>query len=273
MAVTTADDLTSGARTILRDFPLYFEVDVGPLNTLTIRLPHPLIMSTSLQVYLTPAPTEAVPAPVTVVTDAWQLDDRNGLLKLTEAADLGKRCLVAGYHYTWFSDSDLGFHVSKTINEMTYSGAHTFDNMLPAQYDVIMLGGVIQALWSLAMELSLDIDVSTPEGMFIPARQRYQQVLQMLQNYEQQYHDKAAMLNMGLGALEIFRLRRVAYMTGRFVPVYQDREFDDPTPPDRLYPPIPEGVSPTRTASEDVVEAITAGSTIYHRDSVEEFEW
>ena len=52
----------------------------------------------------------------------------------------------------------------------------------------------------------------------------------MLQNYEAQYHDKAAMLNMGLGALEIFRLRRVAYMTGRYVPVYQDREFDDPTP-------------------------------------------
>ena len=54
--------LTSGARTILRDYPLYFEVDVGPLNTLTIRLPHPLIMSASLQVYLT---TTADP-PVTV---------------------------------------------------------------------------------------------------------------------------------------------------------------------------------------------------------------
>ena len=172
MAATTAEDLTAGARTVLRDFPLYFEVEVGPLNTLTIRLPHPLIMSSSLQVYLTPAPTVSVPEPVTVLTSAWQLDDRNGLLKLTEAADLGKRCLVSGYHYTWFSDSDLGFHVSKVVNEMTHSGTCTFNNFLPVQYDVIMLGGVIQALWSLAMELSLDIDVSTPEGMFIPARQR-----------------------------------------------------------------------------------------------------
>ena len=55
---------------MLRDFPLYFEVEVGPLNTLTIRLPHPLIMSSSLQVYLTPAPTVAVPAPVTVLTSS-----------------------------------------------------------------------------------------------------------------------------------------------------------------------------------------------------------
>lgn len=46
-------DLTSGARTILRDYPMYFEVDAGPLNVLTVRLPHPLIMSSSLQVYLT----------------------------------------------------------------------------------------------------------------------------------------------------------------------------------------------------------------------------
>ena len=68
MAVTTADDLTSGARTFLRDYPQYFEVDVGPLNTLTIRLPHPLIVPV-VPGLSTPAPTEAVPAPVTVVTD------------------------------------------------------------------------------------------------------------------------------------------------------------------------------------------------------------
>jgi hypothetical protein len=266
--MATVAEITAGARTVLRDHPLYFEVDQGPLNVLTIRLPHPLIMSSSLQVYL----TTAADPPVTTLTTEWQLDDRNGLLKLTNPADLGKRCLVAGYHYTWFSDADLGFYVSKVVNEMTYSGAD-FDNFLPAQRDVIMLGGVVNALWSLSMELALDIDVSTPEGMFIPARQRYQQVQQMLQFYERQYQDKASMLNMGLGALEVFKLRRVAYMTGRYVPVYQEREFDDPFPPDRLYPAIPEGVPPSPAGSDDVIEAITAGSVFYHQDSVEESEW
>ena len=263
------DELTSGARTYLRDYPIYFEVDEGPLNVLTIRLPHPLIMKSALQVYLT---TTADP-PVTSLTTSWQLDDRNGLVKLNNSTDLGKRCLVAGYHYTWFSDSDLGFYLSKSVNEMTYSGSYSIDTMLPAQRDVVMLGGVVNALWSLAMELSLDIDVSTPEGMFIPARQRFTQVLQMLQSWEKQYADKAAMLNMGLGALEVFRLRRVAYMTGRYVPVYQEREYDDPFPPDRLYPPIPEGVPPSaRAADDDVIEMLTMGSVRYnHPDSVEEF--
>ena len=136
-----------------------------------------------------------------------------------------------------------------------------------------MLGGVVHALWSLSMELMLDIDVSTPEGMFIPARQRFAQVQQMLGVYEAEYQSKAAMLNMGLGALEIFRLRRVALMTGRYVPVYQEREFDDPRPPDRLYPAIPAGVPPSPNAGDDVIEAITAGSVIYHQDVVEEFDW
>jgi hypothetical protein len=81
--------------------------------------------------------------------------------------------------------------------------------------------------------------------MFIPERQRFTQVIQMLQNYESEYNNKAAMLNMGLNSLDQSRLRRVAKMTGRFVPVYIDREFDDPRPPERLYPAIPEGSQST----------------------------
>jgi hypothetical protein len=231
---TTMDTLTSGARNYLRDFPQYFEVDAGVLNVLTVRLPHPLVSPTSLQVYI------GSPA---VVTTAWELDERAGLLKLTQSTDLHKPLVVAGYHYTWFSDADLAFHVGKSVHEVSYGSDLT--EFQPVHYDVVMLGGVISALWSLAMELSLDIDVSTPEGMFIPARQRFTQVVQMLQNFETEYNNKAAMLNMGLNSLDQSRLRRVAKMTGRFVPVYIDREFDDPRPPERVYPAIPEGVQST----------------------------
>ena len=265
--MTATSDIVAGARTLLRDYPIYFEIDEGPLNVLTIRLPHPLISPSTVQVYV----TNTEEPPVTAVTTAWQLDERNGLLKLTTTDALGQSVIVSGYHYTWFADADLIFHAKKVINEMTYGGTD-LDCFLPAQLDVIMLGAVVHALWSLAMELSLDIDVSTPEGMFIPARQRFAQVMQMIQYFEGQYTSKAAMLNMGLGALEVYRLRRIAYMTGRYVPVYQEREFDDPTPPDRLYPAIPAGVPPSAQPSSDVIEAITAGSVIYHQDTVEEGE-
>ena len=257
--MTTAAEMASSARTYLRDYPTYFEVDQGPLNVLTVRLPHPLVSSDSLQVYLTDT---SLPTPVTTLTAAWELDGRNGLLKLNDPAALNKRVLVAGYHYSWFTDEELTFHLGKVIHEMEYGGTD-LDDMAQVQLDVIALGGTVHALWSLAMELSLDIDVSTPEGMFIPARQRYSQVLQMAQYWEGQYETKAAMLNMGLGALEQFRLRRVAYMTGRYVPVYKDREFDDPRPPERIYPPIPEGGH-----SEDNPDSVYEEITVYNREEI-----
>jgi hypothetical protein len=245
---TTAADLTAGARNYLRDFPQYFEVDAGTLNVLTVRLPHPLIAPASLQVYLNV--TTGGTTTSTLTTD-WQLDERAGLLKLTQPADLNKQLVVAGYYYTWFSDADLEFHVGKAVHEMSYGS--DLSSFQPVHYDVVMLGGVISALWSLAMELSLDIDVSTPEGMFIPARQRFTQVIQMLQNYEAEYNNKAAMLNMGLNSLDQSKLRRVAKMTGRYVPVYVDREFDDPYPPERLYPAIPDGSQPTDVEVIDIL--------------------
>ena len=51
--MTTAAEMASTARTYLRDYPQYFEIDEGPLNVLTVRLPHPLVSTESLQVYIT----------------------------------------------------------------------------------------------------------------------------------------------------------------------------------------------------------------------------
>lgn len=237
--MTTTAEMAAGARTMLRDFPKYFEISEGPLNVLTIRLPHPLISGSSLQVYT--VNTIADP-PTNVLTKEWQLDERNGLLKFTDSSHLGKTVVVAGYHYVWFSDGDLTFHTNQVLGEMLYGNSETLDTLSEVQAEVISIGAVVHALWSLSIELALDIDVSTPEGMFIPAHQRYTQVVAMMQYWEGKFNEKAGSLNMGLGALEQFRLRRVSYTTGRYVPVYQDREFDDPRWPKRLYPVIPEGV-------------------------------
>jgi hypothetical protein len=260
--MATVEEMTAGARVMLRDYPTYFEIDEGPLNVLTIRLPHPLVSGNTLQVYVTTPNVDPVD---TALTDKWTLDDRNGLLKLTEETALGKQVLVAGYHYSWFSDSDLSFHVGQVFNEIIYNSDLSLDNLQPVVMQVVMMGGVVHALWSLAMELSLDIDVSTPEGMFIPARQRFNQVLQTMQYWENQYQQNAAMLNIGLNAIEIFRLRRIAWMTGRYVPVYREREFDDPRPPERLYPPIPYGGPRNRAGEvEDVIEQWTMASLAAH---------
>lgn len=239
--MTSVAELTVSARAMLRDFPKYFEISEGPLNVLTIRLPHPYITPSALQVYVSTTNTATPPVTTTALTTAWDLDERNGLLKMTDETFLGKPITVAGYHYVWFADADLVLSVQNVLNEMLYNHEGGVDSLSDVEAEVIAMGAVVRSLWSLSIELALDIDVSTPEGMFIPAHQRYSQVVQMMQQWEGEFNTRAASLNMGLGALEIFQLRRVSYLTGRYVPVYRNREFDDPRWPHRLYPAIPDG--------------------------------
>jgi hypothetical protein len=137
---------------------------------------------------------------------------------------------------------------------MTFYDDLNLKALIPAQAEIVMLGTVVHALWSLQLELMLDIDVYTPEGMNIPARQRFTQVMQMMQYFENEYSSKAGLMGMGLEALTQFRLRRVAYTTNRFVPVYKDREVNAPRPPERIYPPIPEGGPQSQAV--DVIEDI-----------------
>ena len=259
----TVAAIAATARAMLRDFPQFFETEVGPLNTLTIRLQHPLIQAASLQVYVATPPVPPATDYVSTLTTAWQLDDRNGLLKLTDAALLNKRVLISAYHYTWFADSDLLMAANQAAEEVVYTSGGDTGNINGIYTEVTAMAAVIRSLWSLATELSLDIDVSTPEGMYIPARQRYQQVMQMMQYWEGEYTTRAESLNIGLGALEQFTLRRVAYLTGRFVPVYKTREIDDPRYPQRIYPPIPDGTmgDPSKGGDLDDVIDITEALT------------
>lgn len=256
-------EMTHGARALLRDFAIFFEAEQGPLNNLTIRLEHPYVAQ-ALQVYITDVMTDPE-NPVTTLTSAWELDERNGLLKLTDASAQGKRVLVAGFHYKWFTDSDLARHVSDVIAEFTYDTGGDASSLTDVEAEVATLGAVVRALWSLCTELSLDIDVSTPEGMFIPAHQRFNQVWQMMQHWEQQYTDRAASLNVGLGKLEIFNLRRVSRLTNRYVPMYVDRELDDPYWPQRVYPAIPDLVmgAPAEYDAIEVAESYKAGGRYY----------
>jgi len=249
--------MTYRSRELLRDFPIYFEAEQGPLNTLTIRLEHPYV-SQALQVFITDVTADPI---VSTATTAWELDERNGLLKLTDPSFIGKRVLIAGYHYKWFTDSDLQGHVGDVVSEFTYDTSNGAEDLSDVEADVAAMGAVTRALWSLSIELALDIDVSTPEGMFIPAHQRYAQVTAMMQHWEQQYTDRAASLNVGLGKMEIYRLRRVAKLTNRYVPVYKDREIDDPTRPDRVYPTIPDlgGESHADIDVFDVAESYRQG--------------
>lgn len=244
--------LVNDTRSLLRDFPQFFEADLGPVNVSTIRLPHPLVDGDTLQVFVSPQPgilaNNNEQVSISEIPDSdWVLDSRNGLLKFTSAAHAGKRVFVSGYYYTWFLNEDLVKHIVVVTDEHMmgrYAVSDMAKNQIsPVELDLIAIGSVVRAIWSLLTEFSTDIDVSSPEGIFIPARQRFQQLWQMLQHWESIYSDRTKQLNVGLGNIDIFTLRRQSYMTNRYVPVYKGREYDDHNPPVRVYPQIPDGTT------------------------------
>jgi len=236
--------IATSARNMLRDFPQFFEVDLGPLATSTIRLPHPNVDHDSLSVYAAPVigpnTTDQHFMMTPVPGDNWVLDSRNGLLRFTGSEYQGQRIFVAGYYFEWFLTEDLEFNASLVVSEHFFQRTDTdLSTVSAVELDVIAIGTVVRALWALITDFSTDIDVNSPEGMFIPARQRFQQVWQMLQHWEGIYTDRIKSLNVGLSNIDIFNLRRVSKTTGRFVPTYVDREYDDYDPPTRVYPHIP----------------------------------
>jgi hypothetical protein len=251
-------DILIGARNMIRDFPVYFENEQGPLRTLTVRLEHPYVSSQTLQVFSTDFSDPENPA-TTEVTD-WTLDDRNGLVKLPDPQYLDKRVLVAGHHYTWFTDADLLMHTTDVLQEFLYeSNRNDVSDLSGVEVETLKIGTVVRALWSLMCELALDIDVSTPEGMFIPARQRFQQVQSLMVTWEKKFEEMKSSLGMGLGKLEIFHLRRTAKLTNRYVPMYKERELEDPFWPERVFPSIPDLITEgDERTSLDVIE-VTEG--------------
>lgn len=170
--------IASDARNLLRDFPKYFEqVFVPPMRS-TLKLSHPLV--TNLTVV-----NRATGTPITA-EGSYAVDERNGLLRLLTTGDLDTTypsgITVGGYFYEWFLPKDLEFHARFVANEhMMSRGSNTTVADLPAvELNVIAMGTVVQALWSLLSEFATEYDVINPEGISVPVRQRFQQVMQLL---------------------------------------------------------------------------------------------
>lgn len=226
-------ELATKVRYKLRDFGHYFEVPYTAAPIYTLRLPHPLVEPDTFVVWLPDG---------TIVSTGWTLDARNGIVKISDPNVFADGVGCSGYFYEWFLNEDLEYAAGVTSNQHLYDrGDQTADDFAPVECDAIATGAAMGALWSLAAELAVDIDVSQPEGVMIPASQRFRQVIEMATSYGLQYKAEAAMLGVGLDKIEQFWLRRTAYLTNRYVPIIKGREVDDPRWPTRVLLPIPAG--------------------------------
>jgi hypothetical protein len=245
--MTTIAEVAAAARHHLRDFPEFFTMTTENSGR-TYKLPHRNVIASSLVVRT----QVGVNTPVDLVAGTnYNVDERNGYLRLTAAPTASSTLLIEGYYYQWLLDEDLTFAagiaermITSNLNGISLGGVS------PVVADVISIACVVEALWSLAAEFSRDIDVSHPEGVHIPASERYRQIMPLLQYWSSEYEKRARALNIGLERIEQFTLRRISRTTNMLVPIWQARELGDSAPSTRHFPPIDPGIIPLETPDE-----------------------
>lgn len=210
----------------LRDKQISFEATAtGDSNFTVFDLPVPNVRASDLVVMV-----DAVV--LTIVTD-YTVEEAEGVVRFTVAPTNGDSIYVGGYHYAAFTDTEISTFVSTAFGQHTHGRVNEFDvawtyTDLPAveEYLVAVLA-VIQGLWVLATDESRDVDILVPDGVTIPENQRFQKVLTLIQARTAEYDDLAMKLGVGLGRIQQSDLRRVSLQTGRLIPLYKPREYDE----------------------------------------------
>lgn len=220
----------------------------------------------------------------TIPPDDYTLDSRDGILDLDTAPDEGVTIMVEGTTTGLFTDTELGLYLHDALLQHTHGATTrvryrdtdgfvryserpvTLENLPEVEELLVVILATVEALWALSTDASTDIDVSTAEGTFVGRSQRYAQIRSQIDVLTEKYLDLSQQLNVGLHRIEVTNLRRVSRLTGRLVPLYVEREFDDYSWPERIIPPIDSQHSERDTGVLDddvsVVDfTITAGDT------------
>ena len=233
----SVETIVAAARVHLRDTERFFQATVTRNSdaSMTFKLPHPNVVERGLVVQLVgSSASQSLATPEDFVLDA-----RNGLIRLNEVPPDG-HLNVEGYYHQWFTADDMEYFARQiVIQHAHHVSSFSFEELPLAEADLMALGTVVEALWSLVLELARDIDLNTPEAVSLPLSQRYNQVMSALGAFENEYKTRAEALNVGLYRIEMFTLRRISLTTGRYVPIFRGREFDDASPPTRVFLPIP----------------------------------
>lgn len=191
-----------------------------------------------------------------LVSSDYTLDAVNGVFTLDTVLTTDYQLVVEGNSFGLFSDDEIkGFlhdallqHTNSATDTVRYRDemgfikyaryAITLDNLPEIEEVLVALLASIEALWALSTDASTDIDVHTSEGTFVPRSQRYSQLVSQISILTEKYRSLCAQLNVGLYRIEMSTLRRVSKTTGRLVPVYTPREYDEATMPVRVLPEI-----------------------------------
>lgn len=233
--MTTVPDLINRARLEIGDRAIAFnEEAVGDGRTRRYQLSvRPLSSDTAVRVFVDGAPVRLLAG------EDYTIDYEQGSITFRDAPAAGALIETTGSAYRYFSDVDWTTYVSTALVQHLHGRADlTAANLPPVEDYPVALLAVTEALYTLLNDAAFDIDIFTPEGVNIPRHQRYEQLNEMLVTRLMQYNLLSSALNVGLYRLETHDLRRVSRTTGRLVPIYLEREIEDTTFPNRVFPPL-----------------------------------
>ncbi len=189
-------------------------------------------------------------------TIAYRMDASIGQVFLGAPIPLNATLLITGCAWSLFSDYELARIAIESVNQHTagseveerYRDARgfityretpkTLENLPALEEPLVEMLTVVNAFWALANDAATDSNVQTAEGTVIDRTTRYNHIMEQIQAMTLRYMDYCGQLNVGLYRSEVLQLRRTSKTTGRLVPLFRPREYDDHRYPQRQIPPV-----------------------------------
>ena len=178
--MATQADIETIARTYLRDFPKFFQTSFDVVGR-TYELDHINIDSESLWVAVYTSNSGAASV---LASSQYNVDERNGILRLTGTYSSSTKVMVEGYYYEWVTPTDLAFYSKRALDKHLHTLHLPVEQLSDVVIDAIGISAICESLWSLMTEYSRDIDVITSESVHIPASQRFRMVQSLLSQWE-----------------------------------------------------------------------------------------
>jgi hypothetical protein len=186
----------------------------------------------------------------------YALDSFNGMVTLTSPLPVNATLTVYGDSWAMFSNEELerivkysshqhchGQRIEERYRDkfgfITYrEEPKNLQNLPPLEEPLLIMLATLNTLWVLANDAATDANITTAEGTDIDRVGRYRQMMDHISDLQERYERYAGQLGVGVFRMEVLNLRRLSRTTGRLVPVFREREYDDHRWPVRELPPI-----------------------------------
>lgn len=187
---------------------------------------------------------------------SFAIDTENGQVFLTNPVPLNGTLIISGAAWSLFSDYELAQIALDSVRQHVYAQeieeryrdmrgfidyreeVKSLLNLPQIEEPLVEMLTTINCFWALANDAASDSNVQTAEGTVIDRATRYRQIMDQIAALTARYQDYCGQLNVGLYRAETLQLRRTSYTTGRLVPLFKPREYDDHRWPTRLIPPV-----------------------------------